>query len=156
VKKRPASRRSPLAGNRGNGGKWIRPEKRLRIYDRDGWRCVWCLAPVVQANTRVEVDARYDGRIRCACLDHVLPRSRGGSNGAGNLVTSCLQCNEARGDRSAIEFVASETRRAAAAGFADETAFRAVWERGRFAAVLDRVIEAMGRELPKPAQKKAA
>jgi 5-methylcytosine-specific restriction endonuclease McrA len=81
-------------GNRGNGGKWIRPEKRKRIYARDGWRCVWCYCKVEQV-TRDSFPA---------CLDHVLPREHGGSNHESNLVTSCFSCNAARGTRSAVEY----------------------------------------------------
>jgi 5-methylcytosine-specific restriction endonuclease McrA len=32
-------------------------------------------------------------------LDHVIPRSRGGSNTWENLVASCLHCNNRKGDR---------------------------------------------------------
>jgi 5-methylcytosine-specific restriction endonuclease McrA len=104
-------------GNRGNGGHWIRTEKRHRIYERDGWRCVWCTC-----------DVRM-----WACLDHVLPRERGGSNHESNLVTSCVSCNAARGTRSAVDFA---------------------WTLANSYAVLDRVITAMGTELP--AKRRAA
>ncbi len=107
-------------GNRGNGGKWIRPEKRTRIYERDGWRCVWCCCKV----ERITRDAFP------ACLDHVLPRERGGSNHESNLVTSCISCNAARCDRSAVEY-----------------AFDVHGPR-EACVVLERVITAMGTELP--------
>jgi len=37
-------------------------------------------------------------------LDHVQPRSRGGSSAASNLVLACHACNVAKGDRTAAEF----------------------------------------------------
>jgi hypothetical protein len=37
-------------------------------------------------------------------LDHVLPRSRGGSNRVSNLVLSCHDCNTAKGKQTATEF----------------------------------------------------
>src|SRR6266567_2281206 len=37
-------------------------------------------------------------------LDHQVPRSRGGSNRASNLVLSCHDCNVAKGNQTAAEF----------------------------------------------------
>jgi 5-methylcytosine-specific restriction endonuclease McrA len=37
-------------------------------------------------------------------IDHQVPRSRGGSNRASNLVLSCHDCNVAKGSRTAAEF----------------------------------------------------
>src|SRR5258708_2535591 len=37
-------------------------------------------------------------------LDHQIPRSRGGSNRASNLVLSCHECNTAKGNQTAVEF----------------------------------------------------
>lgn len=71
-----------------------------------------------------------------ATLDHVLPRSKGGSNEAGNLITSCDGCNVRRGDRSAIEFAFAS----------DKGGLEGALDAGE---ILWRLIEAMGRELPK-------
>lgn len=57
----------------------ISPSKRVRIYARDGYACVYC---------------GKGGRLT---LDHILPRCRGGSNKAQNLATCCFSCNQARG-----------------------------------------------------------
>jgi len=51
-----------------HGSKWIWPNTRRRIYKRDGWRCVWC-----QRDVRSVRKAQRT-------LDHVLPRSLGGTN----------------------------------------------------------------------------
>ncbi len=67
-----------------NGSKWIRPEKRLAIYDRDHFCCQYCGAG---AEDGVQLT-----------LDHVTPRELGGENKAGNLVTCCLSCNSAKRD----------------------------------------------------------
>lgn len=70
----------PNRGANGRGGsKWIRPEKRLAIYHRDDFTCLYCL--------RGELDGVL------LTLDHVTPRFDGGSNEADNLVTACLTCN---------------------------------------------------------------
>lgn len=73
-----------------NESKWIRPDKRRRIYQRDGWRCVWCECPVERG--------------RNATLDHFLARDAGGSNDATNLLTSCLRCNSRRQNMPALLF----------------------------------------------------
>jgi 5-methylcytosine-specific restriction endonuclease McrA len=41
---------------------------------------------------------------RCASKDHVLPRSKGGSNSKHNIVDSCKECNEAKGSLLMEEF----------------------------------------------------
>jgi len=68
----------------GKGSGWITRKRRLAIYLRDGFRCVYCQADLTQANPR-EVT-----------LDHVKPRCNGGSHKAKNLITACLSCNSAR------------------------------------------------------------
>jgi len=76
--------------NGSHGAKWIRREKRLAIYIRDGLCCCYCGASV------------EDGT--ALTLDHIKPRGKGGSHDQTNLVTSCLRCNSARGDRPLATF----------------------------------------------------
>jgi hypothetical protein len=80
-------------GNRYQGSKWITRERRLAIYLRDGLACVYCGATIEDGTT--------------LSLDHITPKSQGGSNASGNLVTACRTCNSARNDRSIEEFTAS-------------------------------------------------
>lgn len=78
-------RKKPPPGSRnGKGSKWIRPKRRRAIYERDGWRCFWCGADLK------EVVSRHRG------LDHIWPRSRGGTHHSDNLLTSCTPCNSRR------------------------------------------------------------
>ena len=65
---------------------WIRPAKRLAIYLRDGMKCQYCGRDLHGVNPRD------------ITLDHITPKSRGGSNKCGNLVTSCRSCNSQRQD----------------------------------------------------------
>jgi hypothetical protein len=74
------------------GMNWIRQEKRLAIYLRDGLACGYC-------GDSVENGAKLS-------LDHLKPHSKGGSNEATNLVTCCSRCNSARGTRSVRSFAA--------------------------------------------------
>ena len=76
-----------------NGMNWIRQEKRLAIYLRDGMACAYCGA-------KVEDGAQLT-------LDHLRPHSHGGSNNATNLVTCCGTCNSSRGNRSVKAFAAA-------------------------------------------------
>ncbi len=78
-----------------NGYKWIFPAKRLAIYARDDYRCLWC-------NRKVKPKAEF--RLRGASLDHFLPRTKGGTNCAANLFTACIWCNSLRQDQAAILF----------------------------------------------------
>src|SRR4029453_5430746 len=52
------------------------------LFARDGWKCVYC---GTQGNRLT--------------LDHVVPRSRGGTSVWENVVTSCAPCNHRKGDR---------------------------------------------------------
>ena len=79
-------------------GRWIRPEKRLAIYVRDSFRCLYCGADLRHA-------APAD-----VTLDHLLPRSTGGSNEADNLVTACRACNSSRQDRPWVDYATGGAR----------------------------------------------
>lgn len=72
-----------------NGSKWIRREKRLSIYARDRFQCVYCEADLIDV---------------VKTLDHVVPVELGGSNEATNLVTACKQCNSAKRDHTMRRF----------------------------------------------------
>jgi len=102
-RRRPSARRSPTAGNRNQGSKWLHPPTRRRIYERDGWRCVWCESPVARQSRFISVDDN-NRPIPQATIDHVVPRSRGGTNDASNLITCCSDCNAKRGDRGVLAF----------------------------------------------------
>ncbi len=67
------------------GSKWIRREKRLAIYLRDRFTCLYCGRGL------------WDAKPQEINLDHLCPRSKGGNNDPYNLVTSCKACNLERG-----------------------------------------------------------
>lgn len=68
----------------------ISRRQRRRIFARDSFRCLWCGTSVLVGVSDPK---------RRATLDHVIPRSVGGSNRAGNLITCCQHHNEARANR---------------------------------------------------------
>jgi hypothetical protein len=77
------------------GFRWVRLSLRLAVYARDGWTCLWCLRPVSWAPGR----GRWsDCRPAAASLDHLRPKSAGGQNHHGNLVTLCVGCNARKRD----------------------------------------------------------
>lgn len=53
-----------------HGGKWIRVERRLGIYLRDGLACVWCGASVEQDGVQLSLD-----HLKCNVVP--LPAARG-------------------------------------------------------------------------------
>lgn len=89
----------------GRSSKWIRREKRIAIYIRDGFRCMYC-----------GEDLR-DAKPQQMGLDHIEPQSqckkRGKLTRAGksmnhesNLVTACVTCNGSRQDKPLHRFAA--------------------------------------------------
>ncbi len=74
---RRGGRHTPAA----NGSKWIRRDKRLAIYLRDGLTCTYC--------------TRFYPHIELQ-LDHYARVEDGGTNEATNLLTVCRSCNSAK------------------------------------------------------------
>lgn len=73
-------------------------DRRERIFERDGYRCVYCGAePSPQEMT----------------VDHVEPRVKGGDNSDGNLVACCRACNTEKGGRAAWEYLSTDPERRA-------------------------------------------
>lgn len=79
-------------------GEWIRAKKRLAIYLRDRMTCIYCLRDL------------HDADPRDITLDHIIPKSQGGSNDESNVITSCRTCNCARQDKPLSRFAGPETR----------------------------------------------
>ena len=71
------------------GSDWIHPRLRLEIYVRDGWACYLC-------GSAVDRDGDPNGD-RAPSLDHVIPRSKGGTHDPSNLKTACRSCNSRKG-----------------------------------------------------------
>ena len=60
------------------------PLTRKAVFARDGGRCVYCGATATS-------------------LDHVIPKSRGGSHAWDNVVSACGRCNHIKADRGIAE-----------------------------------------------------
>ena len=66
-------------------------ENRLKIYERDEYRCHYCGKQLTRFT---------------ATLDHVKPVKEGGNNSFDNLVTACLGCNSEKNARAVGDFLA--------------------------------------------------
>ena len=64
--------------------------KRNQIFDRDGYRCVYCGEQFAPDELT---------------LDHVQPRVGGGDRSEGNLVTACMGCNTLKGHQRLSRFL---------------------------------------------------
>ena len=59
------------------------------IFQRDGWRCVFC---------------GYVGTAFDLTADHAIPVSRGGTDAVSNLQTTCSGCNAQKGNKTSEEY----------------------------------------------------
>lgn len=67
---------------------------RAYVLHREGNRCAYC----GRSNTRLEVE-------------HIVPRSRGGTDHADNLTASCRSCNIAKGQMPIEQFLSDDPKR---------------------------------------------
>jgi hypothetical protein len=65
-------------------------DQRIRVLKRDNYTCAYC---GLEANQ----------------VDHIIPRSAGGSHDLDNLVACCKPCNTRKGSRSEGVFLARES-----------------------------------------------
>jgi hypothetical protein len=68
----------------------VPPGLRLRVYERDRFRCVYCgRSPITELAVELHVD-------------HIVPFVRGGKTVLENLQTLCAQCNLGKGSRDDV------------------------------------------------------
>jgi len=72
--------------NGNQGSKWIRRDKRLAIYLRDGFMCLYCGCDLHGADPAN------------LTLDHLNAKHSAGNHHERNLVTACRSCNSSRQD----------------------------------------------------------
>jgi hypothetical protein len=68
---------------------------RVCLAEAQNWRCCWCGVECVP-----ESDKKNS-----ATIEHVTPRSQGGTDHWSNLAMSCNRCNQARGVRPIERFI---------------------------------------------------
>jgi 5-methylcytosine-specific restriction endonuclease McrA len=70
--------------------------KRVRVMNKTGGLCWYC-GKTLNTSNNGNVSDR-------ACLDHVIPQSRGGSNDESNLVPCCRSCNSSKQNKLVEEW----------------------------------------------------
>jgi 5-methylcytosine-specific restriction endonuclease McrA len=73
-------------------GVWMR----TRLAEAQNWRCCWC-------GRHASI---FRSRRDSATIEHVTPKSEGGTDAWENLAMSCARCNSSRGSEDAATFVA--------------------------------------------------
>lgn len=74
-------------------------ERKIMVWKRDKWRCRYCGENLLGTGQ--------------ATVDHVIPKSKGGSNRMANLVTACVPCNQAKADKLPGEIQSNPAMKAA-------------------------------------------
>lgn len=74
--------------------------KRLAVFDKSAGHCHYC-------SDKLEIMGKWH-------VEHMNPKSRGGSDSMDNLVASCTPCNYSKGDKTAEEFIAHRAKKSGA------------------------------------------
>jgi 5-methylcytosine-specific restriction endonuclease McrA len=75
----------------------VRGKVRDTIFGSDGRKCAYCFYDLTKLPRPMWT------------IDHIVPRSKGGSNDPSNLISSCFWCNSRRRDTPIYRFVGKET-----------------------------------------------
>ena len=67
---------------------------RVKLADRAGWSCGWC----------AQKTRRDMGWQNSATIEHMTPKSQGGTNKLENLMSACARCNRLRGTQAVDKF----------------------------------------------------
>lgn len=107
----PAISSSPH-GSQTVGNYSIPQERRLHVYERDGWKCVYCGVRLAKREELVPSPYQPDSFMcpegyEFPTVDHVVPKARGGNHKVENLVACCASCNSSKGGKTAEEWVGS-------------------------------------------------
>lgn len=74
---------------------YLTPLQRCALYERDAWVCQLCAEPVDPLLTTTNPNDDW-----AASLDHIVPRTHGGTDDDGNLRLAHRWCNSVRSDES--------------------------------------------------------
>ncbi len=77
----------------------LRRTRKIKVWKRDNFRCKYC-------GLSLRIGMSYDYRNTDITVDHVIAKSKGGSNEISNLVTACKDCNQMKGTLEGVEAVA--------------------------------------------------
>lgn len=74
----------------------VRIYMRTRLAEAQNWHCCWCGCDATHLR----------GKSNSATVEHIIPRSKGGTDDMDNLAMACERCNTRRGCRSVEDFMA--------------------------------------------------
>lgn len=86
---------------------WLKPSTKSEVLAKHGLLCWYCGKTLTEQESLIPLeDGSWTVPVGCDFLlfDHVVPRSRGGSNEADNLVPACNSCNAGKGGRTLEEY----------------------------------------------------
>lgn len=69
--------------------------KRTRLAEAQNWHCCWCGTEMIPE----------PNKHNSVTVEHILPRSQGGSDEMENLAAACLHCNNKRGTSGIEDFM---------------------------------------------------
>lgn len=73
------------------------PRRRREVFEKSDGRCFYC-------GKTLKLDGRWH-------VEHQMPRALAGPDELPNLVAACVPCNLAKGDKTALEFIAESSSR---------------------------------------------
>ena len=84
-------------GNRGISKKQWR---KIDIFSASRWKCIYCNKEVFFYQERPNTKLPHN----MATIDHIIPKSKGGTDKKSNLVCACIECNHASSDMDYFAF----------------------------------------------------
>jgi 5-methylcytosine-specific restriction endonuclease McrA len=76
--------------------------RRRRVHERCDWKCWYCGKDFSAFKTRDERNMLNINEF--PTVEHQIPQSRGGHEGADNVVTACKRCNSEKGTKTLEEY----------------------------------------------------
>ena len=98
---------------------------RTRLAEAQNWKCCFC---------GVRMDEMH-GKRNSVTVEHVIPKSKGGTNDMANLAASCYACNNNRGTKDAETFRSSQDQKSNAVVRLEAAVRKYVKKAQRFAEV---------------------
>lgn len=82
------TKRTRRQNRQGGGNGWLTTSKKKNVIDRDNWVCQLC---------GKKIDPQFiDPHPKAATVDHIVPKSQGGTHYADNLQAAHYGCNQAK------------------------------------------------------------